>query len=42
MGKQAETNSDAGWGSVRIIFYPAGAVIPAKKQPQVAASSSTP
>ena len=41
-GKQAETSSDAGWGSVQIIFYPSGAAIPQKKQAQVAASSSTP
>jgi phospholipid/cholesterol/gamma-HCH transport system substrate-binding protein len=34
MGKQAETNSDVGWGSVKIVFYPAGAAIPPNKQPQ--------
>jgi hypothetical protein len=42
MGKQAETNSDIGWGSVQIIFYPSGAVIPPKKPSQVATSSSIP
>jgi phospholipid/cholesterol/gamma-HCH transport system substrate-binding protein len=42
MGKHAETNSDAGWGSVQIVFYPPGAVIPAKRQSQVTASSSLP
>jgi phospholipid/cholesterol/gamma-HCH transport system substrate-binding protein len=39
MGKQAEANSDTGWGSVRIIFYPSGTVIPPNKQPQGAISS---
>jgi hypothetical protein len=42
MGKQAETNSDIGWGSVQIIFYPSGAVIPPNKPSQVATSSSIP
>jgi phospholipid/cholesterol/gamma-HCH transport system substrate-binding protein len=41
MGKQAETNSDVGWGSVQIIFYPSGAVIPPTKQSQAATSSRT-
>ncbi len=41
LGKQAETNSDIGWGSVQVIFYPSGAVIPANKQPQAATSSNT-
>ena len=41
LGKQAETNSDIGWGSVQIIFYPSGAAIPANKQPQAAISSNT-
>ena len=36
-GKQPETNSDAGWGSVEIVFYPAGAVMPANKPSQAAA-----
>jgi phospholipid/cholesterol/gamma-HCH transport system substrate-binding protein len=36
MGKQGETNADAGWGSVQIIFYPSGAVIPQNKQSQAA------
>ena len=39
MGKQAETNSDVGWGSVQIIFYPSGAVIPPNKQSPAATSS---
>ena len=37
-GKQAETNSDSGWGSVQIIFYPSGAVIPPNKSSQAASS----
>ena len=41
MGKQAESNSDIGWGSVQVIFYPSGAVIPPTKQSQAAASSRT-
>jgi phospholipid/cholesterol/gamma-HCH transport system substrate-binding protein len=41
MGKQAESNSDVGWGSVQIIFYPSGAVIPPTKQSQAATSSRT-
>jgi hypothetical protein len=40
-GKQAETNSDAGWGSVQIIFYPSGAVIPPNKQSPAAISPKT-
>jgi hypothetical protein len=41
LGKQAESNSDVGWGSVRIIFYPSGAAIPPKKQSQAQNSSKT-
>jgi outer membrane protein OmpA-like peptidoglycan-associated protein len=47
-GKQAEANSDIGWGSVRVIFYPAGAVIPPNKRsqttisPPMAGSSASP
>jgi phospholipid/cholesterol/gamma-HCH transport system substrate-binding protein len=41
MGKQAESNSDIGWGSVQVIFYPSGAVIPPTKQSQAATSSRT-
>jgi hypothetical protein len=32
MGKQADTNSDAGWGAVQILIYPAGTEIPPNKQ----------
>ena len=38
MGKQAETNSDAGWGTVQIFVYPAGTEIPPNKQTQSIAS----
>jgi phospholipid/cholesterol/gamma-HCH transport system substrate-binding protein len=41
MGKQAETNSDPGWGRVQIFIYPAGTEIPASKQAQTTASSGT-
>ena len=42
LGKQTETNSDNGWGSVQIIFYPAGAAIPPTKQARSTVSSNTP
>ena len=41
MGKQAETNSDVGWGSVQIIVYPTGTDIPPSKQVQSKTSSET-
>jgi hypothetical protein len=31
MGKQADTNSDVGWGAVQILIYPAGTEIPPNK-----------
>src|SRR5208337_4621433 len=34
MGKQADTNSDAGWGKVEIFIYPTGTEIPPNKQTQ--------
>jgi phospholipid/cholesterol/gamma-HCH transport system substrate-binding protein len=39
MGKQAGTNLEADWGSIQILIYPAGTVIPADK-PAPAVSSS--
>jgi phospholipid/cholesterol/gamma-HCH transport system substrate-binding protein len=39
-GKQADTNSDGDWGTVQILIYPAGAVIPHEKQPQTVISST--
>jgi len=41
MGKQAETNSDAGWGTVQIFIYPSGTEIPPNKQPQAGMASTT-
>ena len=40
MGKQTAANPDAGWGSIQILIYPAGTVIPADKP--TATKSSTP
>jgi outer membrane protein OmpA-like peptidoglycan-associated protein len=34
VGKQTETASDAGWGTVRIVIYPVGSEIPPNKQTQ--------
>ena len=39
MGKQADTNSDVGWGTVQILIYPAGTTIPPDKPAQPAISS---
>jgi phospholipid/cholesterol/gamma-HCH transport system substrate-binding protein len=41
MGKQAEANSDIGWGKVQIFVYPAGTEIPVTKQAQASASAAT-
>ena len=41
MGKQAETNSDVGWGKVQILIYPPGTEIPPIKQAQSKISSET-
>jgi phospholipid/cholesterol/gamma-HCH transport system substrate-binding protein len=41
MGKQKDTNSDAGWGTVQILIYPAGTEIPPHKQTQAGISSKT-
>jgi phospholipid/cholesterol/gamma-HCH transport system substrate-binding protein len=41
MGKQAETNSDVGWGKVQILIYPSGTEIPPIKQAQSKISSET-
>lgn len=40
MGKQAEANSDTGWGTVQIFIYPVGTEIPPNKQAQVVGVSS--
>jgi len=41
MGKQADANSDVGWGRVQIFVYPAGTEIPAAKQAQASAAAAT-
>jgi phospholipid/cholesterol/gamma-HCH transport system substrate-binding protein len=41
MGKQSDKNSDAGWGTVQILIYPAGTEIPPPKQPPPGVSSKT-
>jgi hypothetical protein len=41
MGKQTETNSDAGWGAVQIFIYPAGTEIPPNKQTNAGIASKT-
>jgi phospholipid/cholesterol/gamma-HCH transport system substrate-binding protein len=39
MGKQTDTNSDAGWGAVQIVIYPAGTEIPPSKPAQAGVAS---
>ncbi len=41
MGKQTNTSSDAGWGTVQILVYPAGIEIPPNKQTQAGSLSKT-
>jgi phospholipid/cholesterol/gamma-HCH transport system substrate-binding protein len=41
MGKQADLNSDAGWGAVQIFIYPAGTEIPPNKQTHPGIASKT-
>jgi len=41
MGKQTDTNSDDGWGSVQILVYPAGTEIPANKQTGTSSTTSS-
>src|SRR5580700_2816258 len=41
LGKQADTNPDAGWGAVQIFIYPAGTEIPPNKQTQAGVASKT-
>jgi phospholipid/cholesterol/gamma-HCH transport system substrate-binding protein len=41
MGKQAEANAGAGWGTVQIVIYPAGTEIPPNKQTPAGVSSKT-
>ncbi|MGA7557583.1 MAG: MlaD family protein [Terriglobales bacterium] len=39
MGKQPDANSDAGWGRMQILIYPAGTEIPPNKQVQAGIAS---
>ena len=41
VGKQMDANSEAGWGEVQILIYPAGIEIPPNKQTQPGVSSKT-
>jgi phospholipid/cholesterol/gamma-HCH transport system substrate-binding protein len=41
MGKQAEVNSDGGWGNVQIFIYPAGTEIPPDKLARTSALPET-
>jgi len=41
MGKQANENSDPGWGTVQIFIYPAGTEIPPNKQTPAGIASKT-
>jgi phospholipid/cholesterol/gamma-HCH transport system substrate-binding protein len=41
LGKQTDANPDVGWGTVRILIYPAGTEMPPDKQPHAVASSKT-
>jgi hypothetical protein len=41
MGKQTDANSGAGWGTVRILVYPAGIQIPPSKQTPSGIASQT-
>jgi phospholipid/cholesterol/gamma-HCH transport system substrate-binding protein len=41
MGKQADANSDAGWGTLQILIYPAGSEVPPGKEAHAVASSKT-
>ena len=40
-GKQTDASSDAAWGTVRILIYPAGTEMPPNKQTQAGVSSAT-
>jgi phospholipid/cholesterol/gamma-HCH transport system substrate-binding protein len=41
MGKQADTNSDVGWGTVQIFVYPPGSEIPPGKEAPAAISAKS-
>jgi outer membrane protein OmpA-like peptidoglycan-associated protein len=41
LGKQTGSSQDADWGSIQILIFPAGTVMPAEKLPPVGISSTT-
>jgi phospholipid/cholesterol/gamma-HCH transport system substrate-binding protein len=41
LGKQADPSSDAGWGTMQLLIYPAGTEIPPSKQTQAGVLSKT-
>jgi phospholipid/cholesterol/gamma-HCH transport system substrate-binding protein len=41
LGKQADPSSDAGWGTMQLLIYPAGTEIPPNKQAQAGVASKT-
>jgi hypothetical protein len=41
LGKQADPSSDAGWGTMQLLIYPAGTGIPPNKQTQAGVLSKT-
>ena len=42
MGKQTDTNSDIGWGQMRILVYPTGSEVPPGKATHAVVSSKSP
>ena len=40
LGKQTEPGTDADWGSIQILIYPAGTAMPAEKLPPAGISST--
>ncbi|MFZ0761399.1 MAG: OmpA family protein [Candidatus Sulfotelmatobacter sp.] len=41
MGKESDSNSDAGWGKLQIVIYPPGSEIPPSKEAHVVVSSKS-
>jgi phospholipid/cholesterol/gamma-HCH transport system substrate-binding protein len=42
LGKQKDSNSEGGWGTVRILLYPSGTAMPSKKPTQASILTKTP
>jgi phospholipid/cholesterol/gamma-HCH transport system substrate-binding protein len=42
LGKQKDVNSEAGWGTIRILFYPAGTTVTSRKAAQAAILTNSP